>query len=281
MHEGVRGARRSCDRLASAEPLDRDRAEAVGVCQRPGDFERVPLAGGGGAPGVAREIGDGHRAGDGIVDVGNGAGGDARDRFGGPQRVGLGGASAKREADVGLGERVGDGRGAGDRLAITEPCPGDCAEAVGVGEVLGRGEGVSLVGGGGATGGACQVGKRDGAGDRIVDVCNRAGGGAHHRFGRTEGVGLGGPGPDREADVSLGEGVAGPRCSADRLLTSQPCPADRAEAVDVVEILGGCERVPLLWRCGSARAAGDVRDSDRSGDGIVDVGNRAGGGASR
>ena len=138
-----------------------------------------------------------------------------------------------------------------------------------------------MLGGGGATGGTGEIGKRDGAGDRIVDVLNRAGGGARGRFGRTEGVGLGGPGPDREADVSLGEGVAGPRCPADCLAAAQPSPADRAEAVDVVEILGGCERVPLLGRCGSARAAGDICDSDRPGDGIVDVGNRAGGGACR
>ena len=56
---------------------------------------------------------------------------------------------------------------------------------------------------------------------------------------------------------------------------------DQGEAVDVVEILGGCERVPLLGRCGSAPAVGDVRDCDCARDKIVDVGNRAGGDACR
>ena len=83
------------------------------------------------------------------------------------------------------------------------------------------------------------------------------------------------------ADVGLRERVGGCRRPVDRLAAAQPGPRDRAEAVGVGEVVGGRQRVPLLWRGGPPSAVGDIGERDRPRHCIVDVGDVAGGVARR
>ena len=137
---------------------------------------------------------------------------------------------------------------------------GDRAQAVNIGNVVAGGQRLAL---------------RDRAADRhrtrrcVIDVGHSRRGRTGHRFHRAMTIGIRGLGHDRRAHIRLTQnvGCAGRACVHH---PSVPVVGDRAQAVDVSNVVAGRQGLTL-----GSRAA----DSHRAGGRIVDIDHRCRGGA--
>ena len=235
----IEGAGGEVERVADADRLGQDEAEAIGKRLR--------------------------------EDGGDKSGGGAFDAAASAEGIGRRHANAELSAEVDRRERVAVGRGAGDRDPVAEPLVGTRGDSVVVGEGVGDRERVVDAGARRAPARACQIDDRHGAREGTVDVDDSACGSTCGTFGGATGVELRDADADHGADVGLGEGVGRRGRAGDRRAVSQPLGHERAEAVGVGERARDREEIPFAGRCRASGAACRIGDRQCPGHRGVEI----------
>ena len=241
-YEGGAGA----DCRGAVHPGVGDGAQAVQIGQGVGRGQRLALG---------RRAADGYAAGRCVVHVRHRGGCGGGDALVGAQLVGVARHHADGFIHLRLAERKGRTGAKGGRSV--HPGVGDGAQAVQVGQGVGRGQRLAL-------------GRRAGygyrAGRRVVHVCHRCGSGAGDALAVAEAVGVACHHGEGLADLSLAEHEAGAGAKGGRAV--HPGVGDGTQAVGVGQVVACRQGLVLRGRTADGHAA-DGR--------VVHVRHRAGG----